>query len=301
MGESTIAAGVREIGRLAGFETDSSPRGVLAVSREFAAALRGAGYGLESDGTSEPSALSGRKPLRELRTADGVLLVRRFSHGGLLRFLTGERFRDPLRPFREFAVATALSRAGIDTPGVAAARARPAPGWGWHLEIVTRRVEGAIDLDEFLQLAREGRVERRAIARAASATGRLVRALHEAGCAHADLTTKNMLVERSAALDTSSRSLPRIWILDLDRARIVPDLDRAVRWGSLARLYRYVLRREGSRGPAISRTDWARFLVAYEPDRSKRKACARAIRKDHARSLPWHALGWRLEKLFSPA
>ena len=301
MGESKIAGRLLEIGRLEGFETDSSPKGVLAISRELAPLLRGAGYGLDSDGTSEPSVLSGRKPLRELKTAGGVFLVRRFSHGGLLRFLTRERFRDPSRPFRELAVAAALARAGIDTPSVAAARARPAPGWGWRLEIVTRRVEGAMDLDELLQLAREGRVAPRALARVARAAGGLVRALHEAGCSHADLTTKNMLVERSAALGGHAGPPPRIWILDLDRARIVPRLGRDDRWGSLGRLYRYVLRRERTHGPALSRADWARFLVAYEPDRPARKASARGIRKAHARSLPWHELGWRLEKLFSPA
>jgi hypothetical protein len=278
-----------------GYPFESSPRGMLALSREFAPALQAAGYGLSSDGASAPSALSGRKPLLELPTSAGVFLVRRFSHGGLLRFLTRERFLDPERPFRELAVSHSLARAGIGTPAIAAARAIRSPGWGWHLEIVTRRVEGAIDLDEVLALAREHRIDRWMLARVATAAGRLVRALHEAGCRHADLTTKNMLVERSLPED------PKMWILDLDRAGLVPVLDPADRTASLSRLYRYVLRREGLRGPVLRRTDWVRFLAGYESDRRARKAWAAAIQRSHSKGLAWHALGWRLEKLFSPA
>jgi tRNA A-37 threonylcarbamoyl transferase component Bud32 len=102
---------------------------------------------------------------------------------------------------------------------------------------VTRRVEGAIDLDEALALGRSGRIDRRTLSRLARAAGRLVRALHDAGCRHADLTTKNMLVERSLPRE------PKMWILDLDRASLVPELRPADRGANLARLYRYVLRR----------------------------------------------------------
>jgi len=139
------------------------------------------------------------------------------------------------------------------------------------------------------------------MAHLARAAGRLVRSLHDAGCRHADLTTKNMLVERSLLEGPRKSQAPRMWILDLDRARIVPDLGRADRTASLSRLYRYVFRRERESGPALARTDWARFLAAYEGDRRRRRVHARAILRADARSLRWHALGWRLERLFGRA
>jgi hypothetical protein len=278
-----------------GYLLERGEHGVLALLRECAPALRAAGYGLETDGAWTASTLAGRKPLFEITTSAGVFLVRRFSHGGLLRFLTRERFRDPSRPFRELAVSASLSRAGVDTPQIAAARARAARGWGWRLEVVTRRVEGALDLDEVLALARAGEVDRQVLRRLARATGSLVRALHDAGCRHADLTTKNMLVDRAALLAAE----PRMWILDLDRAQIGPGLSLEERHANLTRLYRYVFRRERIRGRGLGRTDWMRFLAGYERDRARRRSAGRAILAAYERSLGWHALGWRLERLFS--
>ena len=221
--------------------------------------------------------------------------MRRFTHGGLLRFLTRERFRDPSRPFRELAVADSLARAGVRTPQVAAARARPASGWGWKLEIVTRRIDGAVDLDHVLAEVRAGRIPRDDLRRLARPAGEFVRAMHDAGCVHADLTTKNVLVE-SAAL---AGAPPRWWILDLDRARVDPAISSADRVSNLARLHRYVERRERMHGPAITGTTALRFLAGYEPDRARRAATARAILAEHARSRRWHALGWKLEGLFA--
>lgn len=278
-----------------GYALERGAHGALAVLRELAPALRAAGYGLETDGATRTSRLSGRRPLLELPTSVGVFLVRRFSHGGLLRFLTRERFRDPSRPFRELAVAASLARAGVNTPQVAAARVRAAPGWGWLLEIVTRRVEDAVDLDEVLAAARTGEIPRDAIRRLARAAGSFVRDLHDAGCRHADLTTKNMLVDRSAL----TGGAPKLWILDLDRARIGPGISIEDRRANLARLYRYVMRREGLHGRSLARTDLWRFLVAYEPDRKRRVREASAIAAEHAKSLGWHALGWKLESLLS--
>lgn len=280
----------------ADYAVERGERGVLAILRDCAPSLRAAGYGLDSDGSTRTSRLSGRRPLLELPTPAGVFLIRRFSHGGLLRFLTGERFRDASRPFRELAAAASLARAGVNTPQVAAARARAAPGWGWKLEIVTRQVDDAIDLDGVLAAARERAIPRDVLRRLARAAGRFVREMHDAGCFHADLTTKNLLVERSALSGGSSR----MWILDLDRARAGAGLSLEERIANLTRLHRYVWRRERMHGPALSRTDALRFLAGYEPDRVRRGAAARRILAEHARSLRWHALGWRLEGLFSP-
>lgn len=277
------------------YTIERGDHGVLAIRRDCAPALRAAGYGLATDGMTRTSRLAGRRPLLELSTPAGTFLVRRFSHGGLLRFLTRGRFRDASRPFSELAVAASLARAGVNTPQVAAARARTAPGWGWRLEIVTRRVDDALDLDWVLAEARANRIPSGVLRRLARAAGTLVREMHGAGCFHADLTTKNMLVERSA-LEGGS---PRMWILDLDRARLAPGLSHAERMANLTRLYRYVSRREGIHGPALARTDGMRFLAGYEADRTRRAAAARWILSGHAHSLRWHALGWRLEGLFS--
>jgi tRNA A-37 threonylcarbamoyl transferase component Bud32 len=277
------------------YAVERGDAGVLAVLRDCAPSLRAAGYGLDSDGATRTSRLSGRRPLLELPTPAGMFLIRRFSHGGLLRFLTGERFRDASRPFRELAAAASLARAGVNTPQVAAARARAAPGWGWNLEIVTRRVEDAIDLDGVLAAAREQRVPREVLRRLARATGKLVREMHDAGCFHADLTTKNLLVERGALAGGSSR----MWVLDLDRARAGSSLSPEERIANLTRLHRYVWRRERMHGAALSRTDLLRFMEGYEPELEKRAAASRRVLADHARNLQWHALGWRIESLFS--
>jgi tRNA A-37 threonylcarbamoyl transferase component Bud32 len=182
----------------------------------------------------------------------------------------------------------------VNTPLVAAARVRSAPGWGWRLEIVTRRVEGTVDLDEVLAAARSGGIDRAALRRIVVGAGSVVRALHDAGCHHADLTTKNLLVGRAGL----SGGEPKLWVLDLDRARIGSDLSQEDRRQNLARLYRYVGRRERALGSALARTDWMRFLRGYERDRRRRRELARAVRASHTASLPWHALGWKLEEFF---
>ncbi|MEY2785120.1 MAG: hypothetical protein RL277_1330, partial [Planctomycetota bacterium] len=58
------------------------------------------GYTLAGEVRTRRSSLTGRKPLEELDTPQGVLVLRRFTHGGWLRALSGRRFLDPLRPLR---------------------------------------------------------------------------------------------------------------------------------------------------------------------------------------------------------
>lgn len=275
------------------FRVELGREGALAVSDAWSDAFRAAGYGPDGGETLTASDLAGRKPLFELEAGGRRFVVRRFSHGGLLRWLTGERFLDPERPFRELRLASELSERGIPTAEVVAARARKAPIGGYYLEVVTARVEDSIDLGRALDLDPTGPA-RRAVFLAA---GRFVRSLHDAGLVHADLNPRNLLVSR----DALEGEPPRFWVLDLDRSRLGPPATVGERRANLRRLYRHVARRASEGAVRVGRSELERFLVGYEPDRAERRAHARAIRRDHQTRRVVHAAGWALERRFGRA
>lgn len=275
-----------------GYFVEESPRGVLALHVDVAAALHGVGYGPEHDGELQRSELSGRRPLHELQAAGEPFVVRRFSHGGLLRWLTGSRFLDARRPFQELILSASLRKAGILTPQVVAARALRSLGGGWFLDLITRRVEGATDLGYLLGQVRRGELARSELWGLLDATGRLVRRLHRHGCLHADLTPTNLLLEPSDDAE------PRLWVIDLDRSVLSEDLSRADRMNNLRRLYRYVLRREERHGRGLCASDYMRFLRGYEKDRAARKEIWRTIAHAHRRRGLVHGLGWLFEAWF---
>ncbi len=279
----------------AGYFVQETPRGVLAVHASAARALHESGYGPDQDGELTPSELSGRQPLYQFGesaapSAAGYL-VRRFSHGGLMRWLTGHRFLSPARPFRELILADSLLRAGIKTPRVVAARALKTFG-GWRLDLMTTRIEDSVDLGWVLGAARQGELSipvRRAIL---VALGSLVRKLHLHGCAHADLQPGNLLINRSA-LDGGDVSL---WVLDLDRSEQVDKLTRAERHANLARLYRHVARRDEQFGSCFSRADGVRFFRGYNPDGDIWRADWRGVHNAHSAGIALHRIGWMLER-----
>lgn len=264
---------------------------LAAVHESAQEALHDAGWSATRSPETSASALRGRKPLRELRAGGELLLVRRFTHGGLLRWATGTRFRDPERPFREILLSEHLHEAEIPTPRVVAARARRASaGVGWNLEILTRRVPGTSDLG--IELARIQRGEltvsvRRALLRA---FGAFVARLHGANFLHADLNPNNILVET----DSLAGSSPRLWVLDLDRSRVGP-LKPEERVRNIGRLFRHVDRREGERGRSLSRSDYLRWLAGYAAGRADRKELWNAVATAH-RQRRGHKFGWLLER-----
>lgn len=276
-----------------GYTLARGERGVLAWRTELAETLREHGYEPDAatpTGAFEVSEKAGRRPLFELRTAGRRLLLRRFSHGGLLRGLTGERFRDPDRPFAELRLSEWLRHAGVRTPRVAAARARAAGGWrgGWNLDVVTECVEETTDLGYALGLARGGHLSRYVRAALLEAAGRHVGALHRLGFWHADLQPNNLLVNVAALAGAA----PEIWVLDLDRSERFDSLPPERRWANLERLFRHV-----ARGATLTRADCARFLSAYASPGGWRDDW-RAVADLHARRAKWHRLGWRIERLF---
>ncbi len=262
---------------------------LLAVRRDLAALLSDFGFGPDADGPLVESDVAGRRPLAALEWGGERLLVRRFTHGGLARWLTGRRYLRAERPFEELALAEALRARGVATPEVVAARARPLFPFGWRLDLVTRRVPGAVDLGEVLARARRGAVPPADLRRALIAAGSAVRALHAAGLEHADLNANNLLVP------VAGQGGPA-WILDLDRSRLRPELSTPARRANLARLLRHVERGERRHGPALSRADHLRFLRAYAGEAWKDEW--RAVRARVDRWAWLHALGGGLERRF---
>jgi len=275
-----------------GYFVEESPHGILALHGDVSRTLHELGYGPESDGELSDSELAGRRPLLELRLDGQVFLVRRFSHGGLLRWLTGKRFLDAERPFRELILSDSLLRVGIRTPRVLAARARSI-GLGWQLEVLTRRVDDSLDLGYVLGLARKGELTPAVRASILQALGDLVRRLHLHGCLHADLQPNNVLIN-SKALEGET---PVLWVLDLDRSYFVEHLKDADRRANLRRLYRHVARREEQHGRALRRHDYLRFMRGYDPDGSRWKEDWRAVSSRHVLGLSLHRAGWLLERL----
>jgi tRNA A-37 threonylcarbamoyl transferase component Bud32 len=279
------------------YRIERGARGVCALHRSLAAALLAAGYGPDSDAPLSPSDQSGRRQLGELVLDGERLLVRRFTHGGLLRWLTGERFLDAERPFREILLSARLRGAGLRTPEIVAARARRLAGAGHGLEVVTRRIEGAVDLGR--ALVGEARVlPPRSVSALLGGAGRMVRAMHEAGFFHADLTPRNLLVERAALSAEALDRAPRYWILDLDRSEFCTPLAEGARARNLRRLYRHVARLTAEGHLDLRRGDFMRFLRGYEPRRAERAELWRRVRRGHVRSRAVHAGGWALERRF---
>ncbi len=278
-----------------GYFVEESPRGILVLYGAVTRTLHDVGFGPESDGALVPSDLSGRRPLYELESGDQRFVVRRFRHGGLMRWMTGECYLDAQRPFRELILSDSLLRVGIRTPRVVAARARMSSVYGWQLDVMTRRVDDALDLGFVLGLVRRGEVATAAWRAILVELGALVRRLHAHELVHADLQPNNVLVNQRALEGAS----PELWLLDLDRCFFTSQMSTSLRSGALMRLFRHVWRREEQHGSALSRTDFARFFRGYDPERARWKRDWRAVALGQVLGSGLHRFGWMLERVFA--
>jgi hypothetical protein len=263
-------------------------RGLLAVDRARQTQLAHAGFHPDGGERLPASDLAGRAPLRSIELSGERWVVRDFHHGGALRWLGQRAFLDPARPFRELCMAWLLDQAGIRTPRVVAARALRDP-LGWRLSLISVRVEDGVDVGSCLARMQRGELQGAARARCLRALGAFVGQLHARGFLHADLTPRNLLVSGVAG---------PVWVLDLDRARLVGPLSDGERRDNLRRLYRAVRRREAHAGPFLRAADFLRFLGAYRsalgPGEGWRADWRAIVQRDRGRAL-WHRAGWLLE------
>ena len=116
------------------------------------------------------------------------------------------------RAARSWEVAQALALRGIDTPEPLAVGRVGAEGW-----YVARRLDGAEQIRRWFLRRDDGAQPPPALPYGfedvVAALGRLARRLHDSGVFFRDFTDGNVLVTRGA-------DGPRLWLVDLDRARV---------------------------------------------------------------------------------
>lgn len=204
------------------------------------------------------------------------VVARDYRRGGALGWLLATRFFDRHRAERELVVLAELARRGVQVVTPVAAMSRR----GWYglarLRLLTELVPGALPLPSFVQ-AEPAR--RRLAVRTA---GNVVGAALSAGLIHPDLHPDN-LIARGVGADAVD-----VRLLDLDRARLVPEVSPADRDGMLMRMARYLVRHAGR--VRASQTDRLRFLRGAGFSRAARRDLLERLEPAFGRMLARHGL-----------
>jgi 3-deoxy-D-manno-octulosonic acid kinase len=230
----------------------------------------------------------GRTPHLSVLFENGKRMVlRQYSHGGLLRALTGNLYLFGARSFQELALTEEIRTCGIPTIiSIGAIHHRISFPF-YQAYFLSLGVPGAMDLAQYLQQigpnpSRENLLLKRKTIRSA---GFLVRQFHQAGFFHSDLQIKNILVTGDQLL-----------LIDFDRSYRKPALSTRERMKNLLRLNRSAEKWKRL-GLSITRTDRWRFFLAYAGDGKKiRQAMEQALRAYSIRFL-FYRIGWALGRI----
>lgn len=250
-------------------------RGILAFESFLSAQAKGARY------------WHGRTPHPSLPLAEGRrVVVRRYTHGGLLRSLTGDLFLFGSRSFRELALTEEIRSQGIPTLEPIGAVHRKIFPFFYRAYLLSLEIPQARSLLHYLHgqrtASKESLLPKRKLLRS---IGLLIRRFHDAGFFHGDLQLKNILI-----VDEEP------FLIDFDRSYRKPGLSMRGRMKNLLRLQRSMEKWRGA-GLRLSRTDPWRIFSAYaQGDPAIRKALRNLIRH-HRLRLFRYRLSWTLDWL----
>ena len=228
------------------------------------------------------------------RTGSEYALVRHYRRGGLLGRFLGDRYWGAGRFFEEARITERARALGVATPEVLGVRAEKV-GCGWYRgDLATRQISGSRDLADYLAAWRE-----RGIGPAGPLRGTIVRNLaellrrmHDAGIVHGDLNVKNLLLR----VEPEGGQAIQAFVVDLDKARMLPSVSARLRAENILRLYRS-LEKQGFAGSLVGWRDRMGFLRAYALGRrSMLRELAGFLRRG-ALGLRFHRLGWGLARL----
>ncbi len=232
--------------------------------------------------------LKGRAPHPCVPLVDGKrMVVRQYSHGGLLRAITGKLYFFGARSFRELALTEDIRSRGIPTIQPIGAIHQRIFYPFYHAYFLSLELPHAVDLIQYLRQlgTRSSRENLRSKRKTIRSAGFLIRQFHQAGFFHGDLQLKNILVAGEQLL-----------LIDFDRSHRKPSLSTSKRMKNLLRLNRSV-EKWRRLGLPITRTDRWRFFLAYAgDDKEIREAMEKALRTYSLRLL-FYRFGWAIEKI----
>ena len=230
----------------------------------------------------------GRTPHPSVPIKDGKrMVIRHYSHGGLLRAFTGNLYLFGSRSFQELALTEEIRACGIPTiQPIAAIHHRVFPFF-YQAYLLSLEIPDAMDSIQYLQEmgSRPSPYKLIRKRKAIRSAGLLLHQFHQAGFFHRDLQLKNILIAGNQPL-----------LIDFDRSYRKPALSVKKRIKNLLRLNRSVEKWRRS-GLPITRTDRWRFFVAYSGGDVKiREAMRRVLRTYSLRSF-FYRCGWAIEKI----
>jgi 3-deoxy-D-manno-octulosonic acid kinase len=218
------------------------------------------------------------------------MVVRRYSHGGLLRGFTRDLYLFGSRSFREVALTEEIRSCGIPTIQPIGAIHRSVFPFFYRAHLLSLEVPSAKDLIHYLlEMGPHPLGETLSLKRKVTrSAGLLLRQFHQAGFFHADLQLKNLLLADG-----------QLFLIDFDRSYRKKQLSGAEKIKNLLRLNRSV-DKWNRKGLTITRGDRWRFLLAYGgDDENIRETMRRALRHYPIRSL-FHRMIWTVERGLKP-
>jgi tRNA A-37 threonylcarbamoyl transferase component Bud32 len=222
---------------------------------------------------------SARGTVQEIDTGKGIVVVRRYKHGGLVGNILGKAHWGEGRAIQEIYVHEAAREAGILCPEVIGFRSEQ-KGLFTQLDLITKKISDARPLEDWLKTASASDSRRLSADLAA-----LVNRMHEAGLIHADFHVRNILVQTK---DDGNN----LFVLDWDRGQQVDSVSTEQASQTLFRLNRS-MEKFGVSPTHFSKADRLRFLKEYLLS-AGRLDSLRSLADACQRHLDRHRLWWRL-------
>ncbi|MFO8152778.1 3-deoxy-D-manno-octulosonic acid kinase [Thioalkalivibrio sp.] len=133
----------------------------------------------------------------------GQWVLRHYLRGGSVARILGDRYLwtglKRSRPWREFMLTHTMRDEGLPVPRPVAARLTR-HGLYWRADLITQRVPDALSLHQRLREGSVGAADWHRV-------GAVIRRFHDAGYCHADLNSRNILID----------ICDRVWLIDWDR------------------------------------------------------------------------------------
>ena len=217
------------------------------------------------------------------------MVIRRYAHGGWLRFLTQDFYLSGSRSFQELCLTEEIRSSGISTIEIIGAIHISIFPFLYRAYLLSLEIPEAEDSVQYLlkthsHPSRKGLIEKRSMIHSA---GGLIRKFHQAGFFHRYLQLKNILIVEG-----------RPYLIDFDRSYRKRTLPLGKRLDNLLRLNRSVEKWKRL-GLPLTKADRWRFFQAYSGDDPEVTQALRKALKRYSLRLLFHRCLWKLNEVLS--